>query len=245
MKVSDPQRGESTIVFNSQTRFEERVQAIDEQDQASVQLQYLDYNEEARFDNQPFGHEAELQRVRQDIRALTAYLQFDRAGNPIPGQRVDPAGLPARSSDRLKSIHWDMVLSLEGMTIPLPNKSTAPGDTWQAERTLPIGVHGPWPQTGVLDVAYSYLGSRPGPGGDEGVVSLTGKLRGGDRQSRSLKGRAEGSAVVDLGSGQVKQVDALFTFDLEMRGANGVAGRSNGTMNLRLRRGPSEPKPAH
>jgi S1-C subfamily serine protease len=239
LQVSDSLRGDSTVAFNSETRLAESVQAIDDQEQASIQLRYRDYNVEARLDGQPYAQDPQLPQLRQDIGALTAYLQVDRHGNPV-SRRADPAGLPARSFQRLESILRDTEVIIEGMSIPLPNKQVTPGETWQGERTLAVDVRGPWVHSDIFDTTYTYLGSRHGSAGDQGVIALQGKLRDGAAQANRRHGRTEGLAVVDLPSGRVLRVDALFTFELEAKAQNGATSRTSGAMNVRLQRGSPE-----
>jgi Trypsin-like peptidase domain len=239
MKMSQLTVGDASLSVNSQGKLTETVQGIDEERQAGIQLQYRDYNVEARMDNQVFGHDTELAALRRQLGGLAANLQVDEHGNPV-SRRIDLKYQPWPLSDRLNAIHRDTEATIEAMSVPLPNKEVRPGESWQAERTLPMDLYGSWsPGGGLFDMTYSYVGSRPGPAGTEAVLALSGKVRQSLGQSRWLKGEAEGSAVVDLQSGQVSQVDAAFAFELEMRIQNRVPGRTTGTLNLRLRRTPA------
>jgi S1-C subfamily serine protease len=239
LQVSDPLRGDASLAINSQAKLTETVPAIDEQGLASVQLQYRDYNAEAQVDNHRFGRDPELAEIRREISGHHAYLQVDPHGNCV-SRRMDSTQETSRSKQRLEAILRDIELTIETMSVPLPNREVKPGENWRAERTLPLDQYGPWVKSGgIYDLTYSYLGSRPGPTGPEAVLALSGKLRQGQDQSQWLKGYAEGTAVVNLQSGQVSQVDALFAFELEMRAQNRAPGRTSGTLNIRLQRGSS------
>jgi hypothetical protein len=202
-------------------------EAVDAQESASVRLQYLDYNEKISKDN----HDVPLNR--QNIKGLVANLRVDKQGNLV-GHEIDLTQVPAESQPILANVHEALEQALEGMAVPLPNRQIAPGESWRAERTLRIpslggavAIH--------LDMTYTYAGTRHRTGHQEAVLNLQGEIRAIGNQAGRATGHADGTANVDLRSGQVTQADMVLVFDLEMNPLSRSLP-SGGKLTLRLQR---------
>src|SRR5437660_11010588 len=131
---------------------------------------------------------------------------------------------------------------LEGLMVPFPNKFVSPGEPWQAERRFPLCREGQFslPDASLL-VTYIYLGTRKRNGHDEAVVGFNGQVPGGRAQDAKSGARAEGTAVIDLTSGQISEADAYVVFDSELSNPFAQLGRAysakaNGSVRVRMRR---------
>jgi hypothetical protein len=233
-RMAGPDGVEHTGAATVQSTLTEATEAVDAQELASVHLQYRTYNAKLRGDNQEVPDLPDIKQARQNIKNLAANLRIDGQGNVV-GIEVDLSRVPAVAQRILTNIHQELARALESMAIPLPNKQVAPGESWKAERKLhiptldrPIAAH--------LDMIYVYAGTRPGAAGrEEAVLELKGEIRGlGTHAGRSL-GRADGTAGVDVASGQVTQTDLVIVFDVEMNPVSRLAP-SNGKLTLHLQR---------
>jgi hypothetical protein len=197
-----------------------------------VRLQYVDYNEKISGDNQDVPNRG-IPWARQNIKALAANLRVDKQGNLV-GNEIDLSQVPAKSQPILANVHEALEQALEGMAVPLPNRMIAPDESWRAERTLRIpslggalSVH--------LDMSYTYAGIRNCTGHEEAVLNLQGEIRAAGHQAGRATGHADGTANVDLRSGQVTQADMALVFDIEMN-APSRSLPTGGKLTLRLER---------
>jgi hypothetical protein len=231
-KAVDRDGAEHTWQASAETSLTEMTEAVDAQELASVRLQYLDYNEKIFGDNQDVRNRG-IPRARQNIKGLTANLRVDKQGNLV-GNEIDLTQVPAESQPILANVHEALEQALEGMAVPLPNRQIAPGESWRAERTLRIPSLG-----GVvsvhLDMTYSYAGTHNRTGHEEAVLNLQGEIRASANQAGRATGHADGTANVDLRSGQVTQTDMVLVFDVEMNPLSRSLP-SGGKLTLRLQR---------
>jgi S1-C subfamily serine protease len=232
-KVTGPDGAEHTGSVNSQARLTETTEAVDAQELASIRLQYRAYNVKLRVDSQDVPNRADITQARQNIKKLTASLRMDRQGNLVGGE-VDLNRIPLAVRPFVANLHEEIERALEGLTVPLPNREVAPGESWTSKRVLLIPtMHGSVPAR--LDMSYSYVGTRGYSGREEAVLELKGVIRGLEDRGIKGTGHAQGVAVVDLARGQVTEAQMVLVFDVEMNPrARSLPG--SGKLTLRLRR---------
>jgi predicted Zn finger-like uncharacterized protein len=243
-KAISPQQGELTRVDNRQVGFTELTQSIDQrEEQANVCLQYQNYNEEERIQNQANPHNASrMARIRNSVHLLKAYVQLDKQGKVVK-QTVDFDKVPEKSRSELAGLHNDTESYLDCAVIPLPNRRLNPGDDWHLERRLPLIRQGPFTGDGTIDMTYKLLGVRKRSGREEAVLSVTGLVRGQASAGIHLGGRADGFAVVDLATGQVSQVKTRFTYDQSASVQGQAPIKFSNVLDVRLRRSLSPTTP--
>jgi hypothetical protein len=238
-KLAGPTGAEHTWTVNAETTVTETTEAVDAEEMASVHLQYRAYNVDFRMDNNG-PHNAEVDRpkqavsrAKQAIKNLAANLRIDKQGNLV-GNEVDLSRVPAESQPALIGIHEDLGRALVSMAVPLPNKRVEPGESWKAEKSIPMPSAG---QSIVahLDLTCTYLGSRQRAGHEEAVLDLKGELRSPPGQAGQGTGRAHGLASVNLANGQVSQADMVLIFDVETNQLSRLLP-SHGKLTFRLRR---------
>jgi len=237
-KMAAPNGAEHAWTVNAETKVTETTEAVDAEELASVHLQYRSYNVEFGVDNQaaqnPEVERAKqaIHRAKQAVKHLAANLRLDKQGNLV-GNEVDLSRVPPELQPVLTNIHEDLGRALVSTAVPLPNKVVAPGESWQAERTILL------PSTGQsvsahLHLTCTYLGSRQRAGREEAVVDIKGEFRAPGGSPGRSTGRAQGSASIDLANGQVSQADMVLTFDVQL---NQFSGLLPGHGKLRLRLG--------
>lgn len=232
-KVTGPDGAEHTATASAQTSLTETTEAVDAQELASVHLQYRAYDVKLRRDNQEMPNLPDIGQARQNIRSLAANLRVDRQGNFV-GNEIDLSRVPTAVRRILASFHDEFQRELESLTVPVPNKQVVPGDSWNADKTVLI----PTLDRSVpahLGMTYTYTGTRERAGREEAVLQIKGDFEGMGEQHRHVSGRADGTAGVDLASGQITEAEMVFLFDVEMNSLS-RSPSSSGKLTLRLQR---------
>jgi S1-C subfamily serine protease len=167
---------------------------------------------------------------------LTIRFKQDRKGTTSQRQ-VDYGGVPNDMHETMKHFAEQIVQSLDAVAVPIPDAEfqVEPGQTWQAQRLVPLET----PEASVLglvDMTYTYRGVRPFSKGDLSVVDLSGTL--GDRQARStgLTGESRGAAQIDSATGRVLKAQAVLDATLELS-FRGHSAKSSVKLEVRLKRG--------
>jgi S1-C subfamily serine protease len=201
-----------------------------------LHLQYQDYRTSVRRDNQR-GLNPHIAQLRRDLMTLSSEMLVDRHGN-IVEQNLDTSQVSQSSRQGITELYQQISELLRDIAIPLPNREVKPGESWSAERHLPIRMQEPQSASARIEMSYRYLGVHRHDGRDEAAIELHGRLAGGQGSQDRLSGRATGSAIVDVGSGQVLQVDARYDFTIGMPQYGRGMVRSQGTLIVRLQRLP-------
>jgi hypothetical protein len=127
--------------------------------------------------------------------------------------------LPRPQAEELLQFHEPIRLGLDVMTIPMPGRTLNALETWQTERMLgidtPSGV-----QKAPIALTFTYLGQRKRNGRDEAVIAVSGVIR--DRQ---LAGRASGSVLLDLTTGQISLAEVRTTCEMQAFALDRGAGK--------------------
>jgi len=258
MKVSDPQHGEFSLNGSEETQLMETIQAVDPQEQANVALQYRNFNEDLKIENQSRPRNAQLQKLLDQVKNIKAFVLVDKEGDPA-NRDLDVEHVAPDCKAELTVLHEGVEQMLEGLLVPFPNKSVSPGypwqrerifplSLWQADRTIPFLTMNAVGHKPTLLMSYTYVGSRTRNNHEEAVVTLRGKVPGGRPNDAKSGASAEGSAVIDLTSGLISEADVLLSFDAEISALTMQPGggqfvrhpiKANGTLRVRLRRTPA------
>jgi hypothetical protein len=174
-----------------------------------------------------------LNNIRHLLPQLRAQVLMDNRGD-LTGTIIDPALANSFARSPFNRGNWDTIQQFHEMVwqgmrtlsvTPLPGRQVRPAYKWKGTRPVLLEApvregfnHFPPAQ---LDLTYTYVGQRKNAAGrDEAVIDIEGLLHGGP----SGGGKAAGSALLDLGNGQVSRADLAVTLDLpiERRTEKGV-----------------------
>jgi hypothetical protein len=167
------------------------------------------------LDGKAPGPSPRLKQVIQDVGRLGIDLVIDRRGNLIRS-RSDLRAVPAGSRNVLENFGDQMRHSLSAVIVPLPGGELTPGQSWQAQRIVPVEALDSTKLV-PLDMTYTYRGLRTQQGQDVAVIDLAGKVRGVEGRTVHLKGDARGSATLDVETGRVVHAKATIDVSLEMK----------------------------
>lgn len=175
--------------------------------------------------------------LRQTLDALnSAVVQrvLDGDGNVLRFG-LDMSNVPLFLQPQVGDLHQQIGGALEALMIPLPNRRVQPGESWTADRWLPVRAEQRI-DTAVLKMKFIYEGLRKRQGREEAVIRIEGEVRGAGEQERLFGGRVDGRALVDLAFGQVTQAKITVILDMDGVLADGH-GQCSGTLEARLQRG--------
>ena len=224
--------GDHTLLIDLGGALTEITRAVDAQGTAAVRLDYLKMNMGITFDGKPSARMGPIQQALQQIGQMVGDQRIDRQGNVVQN-RLDLTKAPAASRDALTNVGDQAQQALQALAIPLPGK-VEPGQTWAADRALPIDVAGRY-DNGVMEMKYTYLGLRTRNGRDEAVIALAGAVRARAGIKQYISGRTNGTAVVDVATGIVVNAIASVDVDLDLS-VNNQPTRADGTLELKVQR---------
>ncbi len=175
----------------------------------------LQYRKVKRDVTDPTGktHPSQLlAQIKSDLPRLVTRLQVDPLGN-IARQSFEPIQRISRPQlEQLKDFHQVIQQGLETMSVSMPPSGTVkPLDSWRGERHLPIDTPGKF-ESGKLDMTFTYLGVRKRDGRDEAVLAIEGVAHG---SRDSVSGKATGTVLVDLITGQTILANITVVLDLD------------------------------
>jgi hypothetical protein len=185
-----------------------------------LRLQYQQAAAEAVVDKEVKAFE-----VPPGLRLLAILMQFDPRGNLVQSG-LDQAALrkvlavPNQqwAQQTLRQIHRinePIKNALNTLAVPLPGRQVSPGESWTSVRQVQAGMDDDRPAQ--LEMKYTYVGQRTNAQGRaEAVLTVTGVMRGQPGKEAQVGGKAAGSAVLDLATGQLTRCDLKVTTDTEM-----------------------------
>jgi S1-C subfamily serine protease len=206
---------------------------VDNQGTATVRLEYLKVNVGVNVDGRTPPNPTPMQQAIQFVAQMTGDLRVDKQGSMVQN-RLDMSKAPMASRQGLGRIGQQVQQSLDALAIPLLGSELKPGQTWTAQRMIPLDVGRP--DAGVMDMKYTYLGVRTREARQEAVVSLDGVIRARDGVTQYIKGKTSGMAIVDVTSGLTVQAMSNIEVDLDMT-IEGQPARADGAMQIQLLRG--------
>jgi len=179
----------------------------------------------------------EIQLPEKAVDALKQINQI-RTTVRINGQgefvayRPDFKAVPRDVREDVSDFVLGLIKSFDAARAPLPAGEVAFGKPWKGTRELMIGSIGPT-ETAVVDLNYSYLGTRTRLGRPEALLNLEGLLRGQKGPGVNVSGKMRGDAGVDLETGQI--VFANTTVDVDFDIGEGKRKRkASGTYKVNL-----------
>jgi hypothetical protein len=176
----------------------------------------------------------QLQTLNQWLRQAAFGHRVDNAGN-CSNRHLDLHQISPEARDVVDSMIRQLQVVLECESLPLPNREVQPGEKWTAQREVPIGAGGAF-EVGALDLSYTYLGSRQRNNRDEAMVGLSGVLRGQKGQEQRMAGRASGTAIIDLASGQMTLARLAVRVDMETTTFLRGPAKAVGTLDVKVTR---------
>ena len=218
------------------TDLTEECESVDIFGKATVRLAVSKFDFVVNVDGEAKPRTSRLGDAVGHADKLTIRFKQDRKGTTSQRQ-VDYGGVPNDMHETMKHFAEQIVQSLDAVAVPIPDAEfqVEPGQTWQAQRLVPLET----PEASVLglvDMTYTYRGVRPFSKGDLSVVDLSGTL--GDRQARStgLTGESRGAAQIDSATGRVLKAQAVLDATLELS-FRGHSAKSSVKLEVRLKRG--------
>jgi len=188
-------------------------------------------------DGRPQPVSAELRGALENSTQLVMTAQRDKQGG-LGGKSSNGGSTRGEVKEELERLGDEMLQALDALAIKAPEGQVRPGQTWQANRQIPVPIFGLL-KTGKLDVTYTYQGVRTHEGREVAVVALEGSV---SSTGATLEGRARGKAVLDPATGQVLQAQASVHAALDVE-INEVSVRAKGKLEVRATRGNVQPAP--
>ena len=224
------------LALGFQANLQEQVQAVDKQGTATIRLQYDRMVAKISRNGQPPPNNP-LQQVAPLLNLLSANMRVDRQGAILLNQ-PDTSKLPQNQAVRqiLGNVGDQIQHLLQAVTVPLAGAMVQPGQSWTAQRLLPIDTAGKYDGC-VIDCKYTYLASVAGTANREAVIDIQGDVKPRPGSGAQATGTTSGTAIVDLASGLVSTVEATVEVDLNVP-VNDSQFRAGGTLALKLQRGP-------
>jgi S1-C subfamily serine protease len=193
----------------------------------TVRLQYQKANCKAVVNNKPQPDDLPPD-ITNNLQRLAVVMTFAAQGNLAIGYH-DPETLRAvigngpplvqqSRQNQLGKITQPVQRVLNTLSIPLPGKEDVePRQSWTFARHTAVQGMGneEWV---TMDITCSYLGRRHRAGKDEAVVGIEGVLRGPGQVPGHVgtRGKASGTALVDLETGQATQCNLRMSVGSEL-----------------------------
>jgi S1-C subfamily serine protease len=199
--------------------FKETVTQVDSSG-AVMDLQYKTAQREYVLNKTDKRKSPLLEKITKDkiLPVMKVSLSVDPLGN-LSFNKLDPRpfGNNQQAFKLAQQFHEPNGAALEALSVPMPFKkageTTAPGETWKSERSLPIDSPGKY-ENGKVNMTYTFLGVRKRDGRDEAVISMDGVVSGGSAET-AIGGRASGLALLDLSSGIITTAKTNVVVDME------------------------------
>lgn len=233
-KIRMERSGEDhTLVIGLDGQLAENTRTVDNQGTAAIRLDYVKMSMDVTMDGKPSNSNNRMQQALQSLGQMNGDIRIDKQGNVLEN-KLDLTKVPAGARDGLSNVGDQVQQTLETLTIPLPGNMVNPGQSWNAQRSLPIDAAGKY-DAGIIDMKYTYLGVRSRNGREEAVVSINGVVRARQGVKQYISGKTHGSAVIDIATGLVTQAMATVEVDLDLA-LNGQPAKADGAVEIKLQR---------
>jgi hypothetical protein len=233
-KIRMERSGEDhTLVIGLDGQLAENTRTVDNQGTAAIRLDYVKMNMDVTLDGKPSGNSNRMQQALESLGQMIGDLRIDKQGNVLQN-KLDLTKVPAGAREGLTNVGDQVQQMLETLAVPLPGNMVNPGQSWSAQRALPLDTAGKY-DTGVMDMKYTYLGLRSREGRDEAVISLSGVVRARQGVRQYVSGKTHGTAVVDVATGLVTQAIATVDVDLDLT-LSGQLSKADGALEIKLQR---------
>ena len=217
-KIHDPDGDVIDHSMKMDSSLNERIlQAGDNGYSTGVQFRSFKFSE--LHNKKPVPTRPRLARIANSMGAVFGSYRVDRAGNLFHSRptltRIHPS-----AREEVNDTYEQIQHALTAMSVPMPNRMVNVNESWRAQRTLPIDTPGRF-EKGAMEMTFTYLGCRKRDGRDEALVSLNGQIRRLPGRSSVLGGKASGTALIDLATGQVRLAQAAVVVDMKVQFKDG------------------------
>jgi S1-C subfamily serine protease len=233
IKLVDADGDEHKLHIRLGVDFVENTLKVNAQGLTGILLQYADLRLAYQIDGQAARPSARVQEALLHGKLMATHLIVDRSGKLVRKQ-VDLTRVPVASREKLNDLHEQIEASLDAVFIPLPNKQVQAGEKWTLRRHLIMATQDRH-ENAVLELTCTYVGTRHRDGRDEALIRLEGGVKGGRGQEKKLGGRAKGTALLDLASGQISDAAVTVGMDLDTMFGKRDA-KATATLEVRLKR---------
>jgi S1-C subfamily serine protease len=232
LKIRDAEGTDHDVVFRRQA---DVIQTLDGKvSPVGEAMGILTYNK-AKMTLTVDGKEIPLPEPEGDalkqINQIRTTVRINPQGEYVE-YRPDFKAVPPGIRDEVAGFVVGLLKSFDAARAPIPAEEVAFGKPWKGTRELMIGSTGPT-EPAVVDLTYSYLGSRTRLGRPEVLINLEGRLRGQKGEGVNVSGKMRGEAAVDLETGQVVFANATVDVDIDM-GEGRRKKRASGTYTVTL-----------
>ncbi len=201
---------------------------------AGLFLRYKELHYSTTIDKE----EAPLQAGTRQALAATVRLgtqQVVGRDGKLVRQSADIGVVPAASRAEAIKFHGQILSSLEAVAVPLPGKVMGAGTYWTARSPLSVGAAKAG-DAAVLELTYTYVGTRVRNGREEAYITIAGVVHGPDGKERRIGGKASGLGVLDLHTFQIAEAELTVSIDMDIK-IDKQSAKANGTLAIRLARG--------
>src|SRR5262249_16390922 len=155
-KIRMERSGEDhTLVIGLDGQLAENTRTVDTQGTAAIRLDYVKMNMDVTLDGKPSTNSNRMQQALESLGQMIGDLRIDKQGNVLQN-KLDLTKVPAGAREGLTNVGDQVQQMLETLAVPLPGNKVNPGESWNAQRTLPLDTAGKY-DAGVMDMKYTYL----------------------------------------------------------------------------------------
>ena len=147
--------------------------------------------------------------------------------------------------------------ALQATSIPLPNKTVTPGETWTSSKdsrlysiAAPSPTSGPNPMGGQPKLkirelkykdltTYTYIGQRDRAGKKEAVVLIEGKSVQAAGAKEAVSGSIKGTAWIEIDTGIIVEAEIHKEFDIDSS-SDGLKKHVSGVFDYKVTRGSAQ-----
>ena len=235
-KLVPPSGEERTLFMNIETLLNEQTTMLPPLGGAEVRASVRKFAIGLSLDNEKVETTPEFQQaVQKDVGAMVLDYQLDPQGSLLSKKTNFNRAVVQDSKDILTDFGKQINQSFEVVAVPQPGNLVQPGQTWTAQRELPVPMMLDVKSV-MMNVTYTYRGLRQFNGRQVAVVDLHG-VAVGDLQT----GHARGSVLIDPTTGMVLQAKASVESTLTVtvrRGRRIASYKAIGTLEVKLQRDP-------
>lgn len=247
-KIEAPRSDPVTYTREILTRLRENTVATGP-DSSQVQLSIQSFATGVFREGKSLPASEDVKAAIREMGKLTMDLTISGQGT-VSNKKNDLTRVAA-ASRKLVGVYGDQIQqSFDASVIPLPGgpNLTQPGDQWQTARPVTIDLLED-AAPAIMNVTYTYRGTRQQDGREVAVVDLRGVLQP-QREGRLLiRGTSTGSAMIEVRTGFLLEASSTTEMAVSVSSGFGMGGRRRsggiseplqlkGTLMSHIQRGP-------
>jgi S1-C subfamily serine protease len=225
---------EHSLAVNSKSLLNERTAAQKSGESVPVHLDYRSFSIALLEDKKPIQAGEEFKKLINDIRFMNADVEMEADGNTGKA-KADLTKVPRASRDFLTDVSDQVLQSLELVSVPLPQGSLKPLQSWKVQRTVLIGSTVFGGVQASSDIKYTYLGTRKIGARDIAFLNIAGTIKGLRGNGLNVGGNVTGATQIALDTGEVLTATMNFKADADLE-IKKTKAKLIGTLMVRLRR---------